>query len=160
MPETIPAGSKRTFWVINLVTFLSLTAAALLAIFGPEWITTTAGSWVLAVLGLLFVATLLTLTSIASFGDEIPGNTFSELLRESTLETTFYPWALSVYMGRWFHPVDALETPLGLWGPVVLMTTTWGVVVAGDLLKRNGTPIPGWVVVAAGFLVGTFTWPA
>lgn len=160
MTETMPAGSSRAYWLTSLVTVLSLGAAALVAVLAGGWITSTAGSWVLALIGVVFVATLLTLTSIASFLDDTEGNSFSELLRQSTLDTTFYPWALAVYMGRWFHPVDGLESPLGIWGPVVLMATTWGVVVAGDLLRRSGRRIPPWVLVTAGFVCGTLTWPA
>lgn len=160
MPHLAPAGSKRGYWACNLISFLSLAAAALLAVFAREWVRTTLGSWVLAALGTVFVVTLLTLTSIATFGDDIEGNSFSELLHQSTLETTFYPWALAVYMGRWFHPVDGLESPLGIWGPVVLMAATWGVIVAGELRQRRGTPIPPWAIVAAGFACGAVAWPA
>ena len=146
------AVTRPTYYATQLITFLALLA--------PQWVRTPAGAWVIAIVGLVFVAALLVLTSIASFADQVPGNTFSELLRESTLDSTFYPWALAVYMGRWFHPVDGLESPLGVWGPVVLMATTWGMVVLGDVLRRQGKRLWPWLVVTIGFAVGTLTWPA
>lgn len=152
--------SNRTLYLTHLITFLSLTAASLIAVLAPQWIRTPAGAWALAIVGLAFVATLLVLTAIASFADPLPGNSFSELLRESTVDTTFYPWALAVYMGRWFHPVDGLESPLGVWGPILLMATTWGVIVLGDVLRRKGKRPWPWLVVTAGFVAGVLTWPA
>ncbi len=154
------AVTRPTYYATQLITFLALSAATFLALFAPQWVRTPAGAWVIAIVGLVFVAALLVLTSIASFADQVPGNTFSELLRESTLDSTFYPWALAVYMGRWFHPVDGLESPLGVWGPVVLMATTWGMVVLGDVLRRRGKRLWPWLVVTIGFAVGTLTWPA
>lgn len=144
----------------HLILFISLTIAMFLALLAPQWIKTTAGSWVIAIVGLVFVATLLVLTAIASFADSIPGNTFSELLRESTINTTFYPWALAVYLGRWFHPVDGLQSPLGVWGPILLMASTWGIIVLGDILARRGKRIWPWLVVAVGYGIGILTWPA
>lgn len=152
--------ASRTFYATHLITFVAFTAAAFLAFLAPQWVRTPAGAWVIAIVGLVFVAALLVLTSLASFADKVPGNTFSELLRESTVDSTFYPWALAVYMGRWFHPVDGLQSPLGVWGPVVLMATTWGIVVLGDILRRRGKHPWPWLVVALGFGVGILTWPA
>ncbi len=154
-------GSDRTFQITtHLILFLSLTVASALALFSPHLINTPVGGWVLGILGAIFVATLLVLTAIASFADNIEGNTFSELLRASTVGTTFYPWALSVYMGRWFHPVEQLQSPLGIWGVIVLMTTTWGIIVLGDILRRRGKRIWPWLVVTLGYIVGILTWPA
>ena len=154
------AGSRAVQVTTHLILFLSLTAAAVLATFAPQWSRSDAGAWAVAIVGLVFVATLLVLTSIASFGDDLPGNTFSELLRESTVNTTFYPWALAVYLGRWFHPIDQLVSPLGVWGPVLLMATTWGIVVLGDILARRGKRIWPWLVVLVGYGIGVLTWPA
>lgn len=151
---------KRTFLLTQILTFLSLAGAVVLAVLAPQWIKSEAGAWVLGIIALVFVATLLVLTSIASFGDDVPGNSFSELLRASTVETTFYPWALAVYMGRWFHPIDGLSSPLGVWGPIVLMVATWGMIVLGDVLRRRHKRIWPWLVVALGFVVGMLTWPA
>ena len=142
------------------ILFASLAVASFLALLAPQWIRTDAGAWVIGIVALVFVVTLLVLTSIASFGDSIQGNTFSELLRESTVNSTFYPWALAVYMGRWFHPVDGLSSPLGVFGPILLMASTWGIVVLGDVLKRKGKRIWPWLIVAVGFGVGVLTWPA
>ncbi|MBD3618895.1 MAG: hypothetical protein HUJ28_05435 [Chromatiales bacterium] len=153
-------ATTRNRIITHLILFCSLALAMFLALFAPQWIQTTAGAWIIGIVGLVFVATLLVLTSIASFGDSIPGNTFSELLRESTLNSTFYPWALSVYMGRWFHPVDGLESPLGLFGPVLLMALTWGIIVLGDVLRKKGKRIWPWLIVALGFATGIITWPA
>lgn len=152
--------TKRTFYITHLILFLALATASVLAVFIPQWVKTDVGGWVIGIIAFVFVATLLVLTSIASFIDDVPDNTFSFLLRESTIETTFYPWALSVYMGRWFHPVDDLSLPLGMWGPIILMAATWGMVVLGDVLRRNGKRIWPWLVVTLGYVVGTLSWPA
>lgn len=152
--------ATRTYYASHAILFVSLCVAVLLAAFGPRWVATPAGAWTIGIVALVFVTTLLVLTSIASFGDDLPGNSFSELLRESTLQSTFYPWALAVYMGRWFHPVDGFQTPLGAFGPVVLMAATWGVVVLGDLLRKRGRRLWPWVTVTLGFATGALTWPA
>lgn len=153
-------AATRNQFITHLILFLALAAAALLAVLAPQWVQTDAGAWVIGIVALVFVVTLLVLTSIASFGDDLEGNTFSELLRASTVSSTFYPWALAVYMGRWFHPVDDLASPLGVFGPVVLMAATWGMVVLGDVLKRGDRRIWPWLTVALGFVVGVVTWPA
>lgn len=152
--------NKPTFYATQFILFISLTASVFLAVLSPLWIKTPAGAWTLGIVGLVFVVTLLVLTSIASFADDIEGNTFSELLRKSTIDTTFYPWALSVYMGRWFHPIDDLQAPLGLAGPPVLMASTWLIIVIGDVLRRKGKRVWPWLVVALGYSVGILTWPA
>lgn len=153
--------TNRAFQITtNLILFLSLAVSLILAAFAPQLIDTPAGGWVLGILGSVFVATLLVLTSIASFADDIEGNTFSELLRASTIDTTFYPWALSVYMGRWFHPFEQLQSPLGIWGVIVLMITTWIMVVLGDILRKQGKRIWPWLVVTLGYTIGVLTWPA
>lgn len=153
--------TNRTFQIAtNLILFLSLTAASTLALIAPQLIDTPAGGWILGILGAVFVTTLLVLTAVASFADNIEGNTFSELLRASTIDTTFYPWALSVYMGRWFHPFEQLQSPLGIWGVIVLMITTWIMVVLGDILRRQGKRIWPWLVVTLGYTIGVLTWPA
>lgn len=155
------AETSRAFQITtHLILFVSLAAAMLLALLAPQLISKPVGGWVLGLLGVVFVATLLVLTAIASFADNIEGNTFSELLRASTINTTFYPWALSVYMGRWFHPVEQLQSPLGIWGVIVLMITTWGMIVLGDVLQRKGKRIWPWLVVTLGYGVGVLTWPA
>lgn len=155
------AETSRTFQVTtHLILFISLTAAMFLALLAPHLISKPVGGWVLGMLGVVFVATLLVLTAIASFADDIEGNTFSELLRASTINTTFYPWGLAVYMGRWFHPVEGLHSPLGIWGVIVLMITTWGMVVLGDVLRRKGKRLWPWLVVTLGYAVGVLAWPA
>ncbi|MDJ0892158.1 MAG: hypothetical protein QNK18_13340 [Gammaproteobacteria bacterium] len=78
------------------------------------------------------------------------------------MNTTFYPWALAVYMGRWFHPVAELQSPLGFaGGAAVLMASTWIVIVVGDLvLRRKGKRIWPWLLVTVGFGTGMLAWPA
>lgn len=154
------SNTKQTFYITHLILFLSLATAVILGLFSPQWIKTEGGAWVLGILGIIFIITLLILTGIASFADNIEGNTFSELLRESTINTTFYPWALAVYMGRWFHPIDDLQSPLGIWGPMILMVLSWLVIVLGDILAKKGIRIWPWLIVISGYITGILTWPA
>ena len=46
-------------------------------------------------------------------GDRIVGNTFSQLARASVRHAYWLPFGLSALMGRWFHPVDDLQTVVG-----------------------------------------------
>lgn len=151
--------AKKTILTTHLVLLLSLAAAMLLATFGRSWIQSDAGGWVISLIGIAFVAALLLLTAL-QVGGRVPDNTLSALLRQSTVKSTFWPWGLSVYAGRWFHPVDGLESPLGLFGPIVLMAATWGIIVLGDVLAKEGKRIWPWLVVAVGFVVGSLCWPA
>ena len=100
------AGDDRqlALYITQAILFLSLTAAVLLAFFAPFWVKTEAGAWTLGILGILFVLTLLVLTGIASFADDLEGNTFSEMLRASTVNATSIP-------GRWPSTWGAGSTP-------------------------------------------------
>jgi hypothetical protein len=40
--------------------------------------------------------------------DDVPANTWSELLRLAAYETPVLPWACAVLVGHWFHPKDGL----------------------------------------------------
>jgi len=154
-------ANRSTIITTQLILLLSLTTASLLAMLAPQWVTTTVGAWVLGIVTIIFIVVLLVLTSIASFVDDIDDNSFSLLLRKSTVETTFYPWAFAVYMGRWFHPIDDLQSPLGIAGIPVLMASTWLMIVLGDIVIRNSDKrIWPWLIVLLGYAVGILSWPA
>jgi hypothetical protein len=92
--------------------------------------------------------------------DKVPGNTWSEMLRSAATHTTFVPWTLAVLAGRWFHPVDSMETLGGQSaGVAVLMVTSYVVVVAGDILRKRWKPVPGWIIVLIGVPTGVFFCP-
>jgi hypothetical protein len=92
--------------------------------------------------------------------DKVPGNTWSEMLRNAATHTTFVPWTLAVLAGRWFHPIDAME-PVGSQtvGAALLMVTSYVVVVAGDILRKKSMPVPGWSIVLLGVPAGIFFCP-
>lgn len=91
--------------------------------------------------------------------DTLPGNTFSEMLREGAKVTTFFPWALAILIGRWFHPVDSLKPVLGNFSIPTLMITSYIIVVLGDILKKKRHPIPSWIIVLIGIVIGALCVP-
>lgn len=153
-------SSRSASWqyTVGGISFLSFLAAALIAAFAGDLASSDAGVIGLIVVGIIFAVAVIGIDIPAAI-DSTKGNTFSELLRKGGTQTTIFPWAFSVYAGRWFHPVDGLEL-LGVWGAVILMIATWLLVVVGDILRRHGHPLPSWLVVSAGLLAGALLWPA
>lgn len=89
------------------------------------------------------------------------GTTWSELLRESVGITTLIPWALGVWVGRWFPilpPNHAVKLSIGLTVVLVLSAT---VTVLGDILmrRRRRPVIPPWSVVLSGLITGGLLLP-
>lgn len=89
------------------------------------------------------------------------GTTWSELLRESVGITTLIPWALGVWVGRWFPilpPNHAVKLSVGLTVVLVLSAT---VTVLGDILmrRRRRPVIPPWSVVLSGLITGGLLLP-
>jgi hypothetical protein len=145
-------------YVSGGVAFLALVPALIIGVFAEAWATTAAGVTVLLVLAVAFMVAVIAVDIPAAI-DNTTGNTFSELLREGGVQTTIFPWAFAVFAGRWFHPVDNLELA-GVAGAVALMGLTFVVVSGGDVLRRNGHPVPSWLVVVVGVLAGVLLWPA
>lgn len=112
-------------------------------------------------IGVLLIVAVIALIGIDIWlvADQIEGNTFSEMLREGARVTTFFPWALAVLIGRWFHPVDSLKPVLGNFSIPTLMITSYIVVVLGDILKKKKHPVPLWIVVIIGIVIGALCVP-
>ncbi|OEU77806.1 MAG: hypothetical protein BA865_12385 [Desulfobacterales bacterium S5133MH4] len=93
---------------------------------------------------------------------EHEGTTWSELLRESVGTTTLIPWALGVWIGRWFplvpEPLNSLGTPIAL--TIVLILTAIITVLGDVLMRRRRRPvIPPWLVALLGLIVGGILLP-
>ena len=91
--------------------------------------------------------------------DKVPGNTWSEILRQWGKSTPFIAWFWSVMLGHWFHP-ESVKPILGQPGSVALLIWLTSLLVVWGLgLSRAGYPIPSWTVIVPGILAGVFLWP-
>jgi hypothetical protein len=143
-------------YVSGGVAFLAVAAAILVGLLAGEGAGTTGGEVAILVLAIVFTLAIVVFDVPAAI-DKTPGNTFSELLRAGARETTIFPWALGVFAGRWFHPVDDFKL-LGIAGPLILMVLTFVVIVLGGILRRAGTEMPSWVAAGLGVLAGVLLW--
>jgi len=117
------------------------------------------GQSVSIVIGLIIVVVLI-IVDVWLAVDKLPGNTWSELLREASRHTLFVPWSLGVLLGHWFHPIDGLAALAGgasIWILVGLSAVLVGV---GLLLRFvvKWEP-PAWPWALGGMVVGAILWP-
>ncbi|WP_428261690.1 hypothetical protein [Haliangium sp.] len=94
--------------------------------------------------------------------DRIIGNTFSQLARASVRHTYWLPFGLAALMGRWFHPVAGLETVVGsVWFSYLVFAVFAAILVLGleSLRRYRRVRTPAWVLVLAGFPLGTLLIP-
>lgn len=150
--------SAKWEYVSGGVAFLALLPALIIGVFGGEFAKTAGGVTVLLVLAVIFIVAVIAIDVPAAI-DKTEGNTFSELLREGGAQITVFPWVFASFAGRWFHPVDNLEL-FGVGGVIAFMVLTFIVVAGGDVLRRQGHPVPSWIVVVVGLLAGALLWPA
>ena len=117
------------------------------------------GETLSTVLGLIIVGILIGVDVWLAV-DKLPGNTWSELLREFSQHTLFVPWSLGVLMGHWFHPIDDLEAVAGGASIWILIGATVVLVALGLVLRfvAKYTP-PAWPWVLGGLVAGTLFWP-
>ena len=92
--------------------------------------------------------------------DDVPANTWSELLRLGAKETPVLPWACAVLMGHWFHPKDGFRAVLGQPNSIALVIwLSWALFVIGLALSAADLPIPPWIPVVPGLVAGALLWP-
>jgi len=92
--------------------------------------------------------------------DDVPDNTWSELLRLAAYETPVLPWVCGVLMGHWFHPKDGFQAVLGQPRSIALLIWfTWALFVIGLAVSSLGLPIPPWIPVVPGLVAGALLWP-
>jgi hypothetical protein len=117
------------------------------------------GQTLATVIGLIIVAVLI-IIDIWLATDRLPGNTWSELLRESSRHTLFIPWSLGVLMGHWFHPVDDFRAIAGGASIWILIALTAVLIVVGLVLgfAAKYTP-PAWPWALGGLVAGALLWP-
>src|SRR5262245_44696520 len=117
------------------------------------------GQTLATVLGLIIAGALI-IIDIWLVLDRLPGNTWSELLRELSRDTLFIPWSLGVLIGHWFHPVDDLQPVAGGASIWLLIGLTVILVVVGLILRfaAKFTP-PAWPWALAGMVAGAALWP-
>jgi membrane associated rhomboid family serine protease len=94
--------------------------------------------------------------------DSIQGNTFSQLARASVTHTYWLPFLLGALLGRWYHPIDGLETVVGsVWFSHFVFAVFGAIVVLGlqSLKKYRRVTTPSWVLVLVGLLLGALLIP-
>jgi len=112
-----------------------------------------------SLIGLVVVSDIV-LAAVSSWRDRRPSApqeaiTWSQLIRESYGITTFFAWAISVWVGRWFSPIEAplMEWYVGF--PIVVALTLVVVLAAFFLWRRYRRPIiPPIVIVSLGLASG------
>lgn len=144
-------------WLPVLAAFLPVAGALFVGIFTEQFLQSTSGAALLAGLASLLIIALIVLDVPAAI-DAIEGNTFSELLRVGGRQMAVFPWTISIFAGRWFHPFDGLD-PFGAHGPVALLAVTFVVVVGTNLSRQYYRPIPPWLIVLVGLIAGALLWP-
>ena len=117
---------------------------------------TNSSADVLSIFGIILVCLVIVGDIVLSvFKSEREGTTWSELLRESVGITTIIPWALGVWIGRWF-PI--LQKPPLPWqySLIILLVLSIIFVVLGDVLmiKMRRPLISPCIFVTLGLVVG------
>lgn len=112
-----------------------------------------------SILGLSIVAILIAVDVWLAL-DNVPGNTWSEILRDLSKHTLFVPWSLGVLLGHWFHPSNDLCPVLGdasIWvlTGVSAVLTIIGLVFCLSKKYR----VPAWPWVLGGTVIGSLLWP-
>lgn len=111
------------------------------------------------VLGLILVGILVGL-DIWFACDTREGNTWSEIIRSWARDTPLVPWVCGVLTGHFFHPVDDMEPVLGTLPSIAfLVWITFVVGMVGAVFHRLGNPIPPWLPLLPGAVVGALLWP-
>jgi hypothetical protein len=158
-----PVRASDVRWeTVSLTVGLAAVLAPAAIAFLSRDVLTTDGSVAIIVTSAVGLVVALIALDIPVAIDPVPGNTFSELLREGAAQATVIPWAFGVFAGRWFHPIDGLNL-FGAAGPVALMALSWLVVAGVALIRHRSSaevPVPVWTVVAAGLIAGSLLWPA
>lgn len=96
----------------------------------------------------------------SKFGIQTDGTTWSELLRESVGITTFIPWAIAVWIGRWFPILDKPPLKISIALAIVLALSALITVLGDVFMRRRGYPvIPPWLIILLGFAAGSLLIP-
>jgi hypothetical protein len=110
-------------------------------------------------IGLIITAALIVI-DIWLATDRLPGNTWSEMLRELSRHTLFVPWSLGVLMGHWFHPIDELRPLAGGASIWILVGLSVALVALGLVLRFVFKYVPpAWPWTLGGMVVGAVLWP-
>ena len=110
------------------------------------------------VIGLSLLAILLGI-DVYLATNNVPGDTWSQLLRRWGEGTPLIAWTCGVLMGHWFHP-DSWKPLLGQ--PTSVMILIWFTVTLGIIglgFRAIGHPLPSWMVLLPAFLAGGLFWP-
>lgn len=110
-------------------------------------------------LGLIIVAILIVIDIWLAI-DNVPGNTWSEILRDLSKRTLFVPWSLGVLLGHWFHPSNDLRPVLGgasIW--VLIGVSTVLTIIGLVFCLSRKYHIPAWPWALGGTITGSILWP-
>jgi hypothetical protein len=140
-----------------LAASLPVAAAVAVGIFADVLLQSIGGAALLAGLAGVLIIALIVLDIPAAI-DTVEGNTFSELLRRGGRQMAIFPWTISIFAGRWFHPFDGLDL-FGRDGQVALLVVTFLVVVGTHMCRQYFRPVPSWLVVIVGLISGAVLWP-
>lgn len=92
--------------------------------------------------------------------DRLPGNTWSEILRQWAIVTPLIPWIYGILGGHFYHPVDGLDPWIDPPGNIALLVWLTAVIgLIGVAFAKSGNPISPWTVVIPGFIAGALLWP-
>lgn len=140
-----------------LAAALPVAAAVVVGLSAGFLLHTSGGAALLAGLAGLLIIALIVLDIPAAM-DAVEGNTFSELLRRGGRQMAVFPWTISIFAGRWFHPFDGLD-PFGRHGQVALLVVTFLVVVGTHLCRQYVWAVPSWMIAILGLICGAVLWP-
>jgi hypothetical protein len=111
-------------------------------------------------LGLILTSLLIGL-DIYFAVDDVPGNTWSEIIRSWSKVTPIVPWVCGVLSGHLFHPFDNLKPLFGQPHSIaVLVWTSFVLLFLGLTFNKYGfEPASAAITFGCAFVIGSVLWP-
>jgi hypothetical protein len=119
-----------------------------------------------AIVMIFFVGFLLAVITkdIVLGPDGVANNTISEILRERAHKSSFFPWLLAVYAGRWLNPFDGAQsifppTANSFIISIIMLVFVSGIVLLIDSHCRKKSLIRCLIIMPLGFVSGWLLIP-